>query len=306
MRYPKPLDAPANSETNTIMNATAIPVRIPAIVNGKAAGNTTSRKIFTDDLVSNFALHKKARGICLAPMCVFIQTGKKTEKAMEKIFALSSMPNHTMTSGIIATGGKGRKIWIMGESAVARDLILPVASPKITPKNEPINSPARSRHKLSRKSVNKVPAVIIPQRAAATLEGGGKSAGLTKPLREITSHSPRLTAIGKINHKNLFINWDCRTTVIPHPDAGSHPAGDQTVGGQVPTPIRHLDRVPPRGEWRDLTPWGIQRVRSIGPAFAEATAGRRARDDIALVTGFRLRGRNDNAIYFPFFYSLKL
>ena len=92
------------------------------------------------------------------------------------------MPNQTMTSGIIATGGKGRKIWIIGESAVAKDLTLPVNNPNTTPKAEPINNPAKSRHKLSRKSENKVPDIIISQSATETLEGGGKRDGLTKPL----------------------------------------------------------------------------------------------------------------------------
>lgn len=45
-----------------------------------------------------------------APICELIQTGKKTAKLIENSFAVSPMPNHAITKGIIATGGNERKI----------------------------------------------------------------------------------------------------------------------------------------------------------------------------------------------------
>ena len=89
---------------------------------------------------------------------------------------------------------------------------LPVSNPAITPKIEPRESPITSLHKLSRRSENNVPDVIISQRAAATLEGGGKRAILTIPLCEIISHNTRAKIIGSINHRNFFIHNYISTT----------------------------------------------------------------------------------------------
>jgi hypothetical protein len=109
---------------------------------------------------------------------------------------------------------------------VAKDLIRPVSKPTTMPTIEPMNSPAESRHRLSRKSVSKVPVIIIPQRAMITLEGGGKSVGLTKLLRDTISHNIRTQKIGRINHfyvqKFLFFLLDTKRGFTVYSDLLSH------------------------------------------------------------------------------------
>src|SRR6266571_8510673 len=101
-----PAEAPVNSDTNTITNASAIPVLNPATTNGSDAGKITFHKVASPLTRNVRAPQMKVFGICSVPRCVLIQTGKKTAKEIEKIFDGSPIPNQTITSGIIATGGK--------------------------------------------------------------------------------------------------------------------------------------------------------------------------------------------------------
>ena len=64
------------------------------------------------------------------PWNVFTYTGKNTPIATRNSLASSSMPNHRITSGIIASAGMLRIIWIVESSAVSAGLKSPVSEPE--------------------------------------------------------------------------------------------------------------------------------------------------------------------------------
>src|SRR6185436_17357469 len=92
-------------------------VRRPAIIGGRVAGTTTWSAVRRRERVRRRALHRYSLAMLEAPRWTLIQTGKKTAKAVEMTFAPSPMPNQTMVRGMMATGGRGRRIWMMGPIA---------------------------------------------------------------------------------------------------------------------------------------------------------------------------------------------
>src|SRR3989338_4892882 len=98
---------------------------------------------------------------------------------MENSFAASPMPNHTITSGMIATGGNALNILKMGDRALLMGFILPVTSPAKIPIDEPAASPAIPRHELVTISRASSPLLAISTSAANHADGGGNKVILT-------------------------------------------------------------------------------------------------------------------------------
>ena len=68
---------------------------------------------------------------------------------ISKSFGSSPMPNHTISNGINASGGKGRPSSISGSMISRSGRTAAMAAPSITPAIAPQANPARMRIKLA-------------------------------------------------------------------------------------------------------------------------------------------------------------
>ena len=92
-------------------------------------------------------------------------------KATKNTLALSSMPNHKITSGTKARCGMLRSICKVVSSKVRSKGDKPVATPKVKPTTPPTNKPAAARAALMPKCPHNSPLVSKPQPACTTAHG---------------------------------------------------------------------------------------------------------------------------------------
>src|SRR5471032_3479810 len=108
------------------------------------------------------------------PWKVFRYTGKNTPTASRNSLAVSSMPNHRITSGINASAGMLRTICSVVSSSVSARRTLPVNRPSSSPAPAPIAKPLAARHRLVRRCSHNSPETAKVQKALATAHGSGR------------------------------------------------------------------------------------------------------------------------------------
>ena len=106
------------------------------------------------------------------------------------------MPNHTITRGIIATGGNDLKTLSKGDNDLSNAFILPVNSPKDIPAKLPKKMPANALQRLDLIWINNSPEFKSSTNAKKTDVGGGNKVLLTIPLSDKISHSKINAMIG--------------------------------------------------------------------------------------------------------------
>ena len=119
---------------------------------------------------------------------------------MRNSLADSSMPNHRITSGISASAGMLRTIWMVESSSVSNSLMEPVSKPSSRPRPPPIASPVKARPALTRTWVQSSPDTVRAQAALTTSSGAGSTRVESQPCDEAICHStmrPMGTAQGK-------------------------------------------------------------------------------------------------------------
>src|ERR1700761_2900116 len=148
------------------------------------------------------------------------------------------MPNHRITSGIIASAGMLRTICTVESSAISAGLKSPVASPSTKPMPPPIAKPDTARHVLTFTSAHISPDWISDHAAFTTASGSGSTRVDSTPLRAASSHANRISN-GTIHGANRRAK---RLSVTP-PD-GRGPALMETVDmDNPPSALRRLRQI---------------------------------------------------------------
>jgi hypothetical protein len=94
---------------------------------------------------------------------------------MRKSLAVSSMPNHRITSGMSASAGMLRTIWMVESSSVSKNLTEPVKQAERRPSPPPIASPASARPALTFTWVHSSPEAVKVHAALITSTGAGNT-----------------------------------------------------------------------------------------------------------------------------------
>src|ERR1700722_6044500 len=123
--------------------------------------------------------------------------GNRTPIDTRKIFASSPMPNHRITSGMMARCGMLRSICSEESSAISAGRHRPLAIPSAKPRLPPINSPSSARSELTPTLAARLPSRHVCQKARATALGAGKTRAAIRPESAAISQ-PTISATGRI------------------------------------------------------------------------------------------------------------
>src|SRR6218665_1192921 len=118
------------------------------------------------------------------PWKVLRYTGKNTPSATRNSLAVSSMPNHRITSGISASAGMLRIICSVESSSVSADLKVPVSRPSSRPRPPPMAKPTSARQVLVATCRQISPETVSAQKAFTTAHGSGSTRVESQPACE--------------------------------------------------------------------------------------------------------------------------
>src|SRR5580698_11206344 len=84
------------------------------------------------------------------------------------------MPNHRMTSGMSASGGMLRTIWMVVSSRISAHRIEAVSNPSNNPTPPPTTKPDRARRVLTRTCIHNSPEALSAMNELTTERGEGR------------------------------------------------------------------------------------------------------------------------------------
>ena len=99
------------------------------------------------------------------------------------------MPNQRITSGISASAGMLRTIWMLESSSVSKKRTEPVSSPSASPRPPPMARPASARPALTFTCVHSSPDTASVQAALITSTGAGSTRVDSHPSDEAICHT---------------------------------------------------------------------------------------------------------------------
>ncbi|KAF1061213.1 MAG: hypothetical protein GAK39_05856 [Variovorax sp.] len=99
------------------------------------------------------------------------------------------MPNHRITSGISASAGMLRTIWMVESSSVSKNFTEPVSRPSASPAPPPMASPASARPALTFTCVHSSPDTVRFHAAFTTSTGAGSTRVLSQPSDDAICHT---------------------------------------------------------------------------------------------------------------------
>ena len=148
---PRPALEPSSSAATSVPQQTPIATRRPVNISGNALGRITWRSTWTLEAPSEYAAWTLVVLTASTPERAAITMIQIAANSSRLTLPSSPMPNHTMNSGISASGGMGRRSSTTGSKIPLHRLDRPIASPMGTPMATPQKSPLARRLKLSQR-----------------------------------------------------------------------------------------------------------------------------------------------------------
>ncbi|GAA3132610.1 hypothetical protein GCM10020001_063720 [Nonomuraea salmonea] len=169
-------------------------MRMPTMMNGVEAGTTTLTKIVRSDAPSTRAALMRVLSTSSTPWKVETTLDRNAARKITNTLGVSPMPISRMASGMIARGGIVLKNWTYGSIRARAVAYQPMRKPIGIARTVPSANPMKTRRRLARTSLVRVPSVTSSAPRPITSTGPGR---LWTPRRDsaVQMPSPAITAV---------------------------------------------------------------------------------------------------------------